>query len=336
MLKPRYSESYLFHQVRIVIDSDQPQIVAALHTRLRHFPSDDRPVTALQFRFDKVADRAHHVVERPLGSVRPVYDPPAGEVVYADAVDQLYIRYGNDARVLCDPRQGWVQVSYTEAVQDNLWLLTCPLFTIPLMELLKRRQRYSLHAAGVCIEGAGVLMPGTSGAGKTTLTLALLRGGWDMLSDDMLFLAPGSAHEPDRIQVLAFPDAVDITEATARFFPELADWVRPPTGHGWAKHQLRFEAVYGHRFAWSCKPSVLVFPVVTDVAASWLTPMTQEEALLELVPNVLLTEAVSSQRHLDQLAALVRACRCYRMAVGRDFDDMPDLLRHLMTHGDWG
>ncbi|PON09735.1 hypothetical protein C2W62_53865, partial [Candidatus Entotheonella serta] len=44
---------------------------------------------------------------------------------------------------------------------DNLWLLTCPLLSIPLMELLKRRQRYSLHAAGVCIDGAGVVMPGS-------------------------------------------------------------------------------------------------------------------------------------------------------------------------------
>ncbi len=330
VFNPRYSASYIFHHVRLAIDSDQSQIVEALHTRLRHFPTDDRLDADLRFTFDKVGDGAHHVVRRPLGVLRPIYDPPVGEVAYADAADQLYIRYGDAARVLCDVRQGRVQVSYTEAAQDNLWLLTCPLFTIPLMELLKRRQRYSLHAAGVCMDGAGILMPGTSGAGKTTLTLALLRGGWDILSDDMVFLAQESAHEPDGIDVLAFPDAIDITDATARFFPELQDWVREPRGHGWVKHQLRFEAVYGPRFAWSCKPSVLVFPAVAEGEISQLTPITQDEALLELAPNVLLTEAVSSQQHLDQLAALVRACRCYRMAVGRDFVEMPDLLRQLI------
>ncbi len=257
-----------------------------------------------------------------------------GEVVYAAAADQLYIRYGDDARVLCDVRQGRVQVSYTEAVQDHLWLLTCPLFTIPLMELLKRRLRYSLHAAGVYLDGASVLMPGTSGAGKTTLTLALLRGGWDMLSDDMVFLAQGNA--PDDMQVLAFPDAIDITEETAHFFPELQGWVQQPVGRGWTKHQLRFEAVYGHRFVWACKPSMLVFPAVAEAATSRLTPMTQDEALFELAPNVLLTEAASSQQHLDQLAALARTCPSYRMAVGRDFDAIPDLLRRLLDVGTRG
>jgi len=334
MLHPRYSGSYVFHDVRLVIDSDRPQILEALHTRLRHFPTDDRPEAALRFTFDQVADGASHVVRRPLGVLRPVYDPPVGEVVYAAVADQLYIRYGDAARVLCDARQGRVQVSYTEATQDNLWLLTCPLFTIPLMELLKRRQRYSLHAAGVCMDGMGILMPGTSGAGKTTLTLAMLRAGWDLLSDDMLFLAHEPVHEPDGIEVLAFPDAIDVTDATTRFFPELQDWVRPPKGHGWVKHQLRFETVYGPRFVWTCKPSVLVFPAVAEAVTSQLTPITHDTALLELVPNVLLTEAVSSQQHLDRLAALVRTCRCYRMAVGRDFDDMPALLRRLIADGD--
>lgn len=333
MFRPRYAGSYMFHELRLAIDSDQLPILEALHTRLRHFPHEamsEMSETELRFTFDKVADGAHHVVKRPLGALRPVYDPAGGEVVYADVTDQLYIHYGDAARVLCDARQGRVHVSYTEAVQDNLWLLTCPLFTIPLMELLKRWQRYSLHAAGVCLGGAGMLMPGTSGAGKTTLTLALLRGGWEVLSDDMLFLAQGAVHERDDIRVLAFPDAIDITEATAGFFPELQDWIRQPRARGRVKHQLRFEAVYGRRFAWSCKPSVLVFPAVAGEATSRLTPMTQDEALLELAPNVLLTEAVSSQQHLDGLAALVRACRCYRMAVGRDFDEMPALLRRLI------
>ncbi len=323
----RYSGYYTIHDVQLAIDSDHPRILEALHTRLRHFPTADRLEADLCFAFDKVTDGAHHpMAKQPSGALRPVYDPPVGEVVYADAADQLYISYGDGASVLCDARQGRVQVSYTEAVQENLWLLTCPLFTIPLMELLKRQQRYSLHAAGVCVNGMGILMPGTSGAGKTTLTLALLREGWDMLSDDMLFLA----HGPDGIQVLAFPDAIDVTDETACFFPELAPWVRQPRGSGWVKHQLRFEAVYGSRFAWSCKPAALVFPAVAQAATSWLTPMTQDEALLEIAPNVLLTEAVSSQQHLDQLAAFVKTCKCYRMAVGRDFGEIPALLRQLV------
>lgn len=318
---------FTVHNTHLAIDCDHPPILEALQARLRHFPTADASAIDLLFVFDRVAGGAHHVIERPAGALRTVYEPPVGEVVYVDAADCLYIGYEDRIRVLCDARQGRVQVSYVAAAHENVWLLACPLFTIPLIELLKRRQRYSLHAAGVSLNGAGLLMPGTSGAGKTTLTLALLRAGWDILSDDMLFLATGS----NGIEVLAFPDVIDATDATVQFFPELADRVQQPNkGLGWAKHQLWFESVYGSRIAWSCTPSVLVFPTVAQTATSCLTPMAQNEALFELAPNVLLTDAVSSQQHLDQLAALVSVCSCYRLSVGRDFDAIPELLRQLI------
>ena len=57
--------------------------------------------------------------------------------------------------------------------------------------------------------------------------------------------------------------------------------------------------------------------------------MTKGEALLELLPNVLLTEARSSQAHVDALGALVAACPAYRLATGRDFNALPVLLEDL-------
>ena len=54
------------------------------------------------------------------------------------------------------------------------------------------------------------------------------------------------------------------------------------------------------------------------------------EALLELAPNVLLTEPRSSQAHLDALAALVEASACYRLATGRDLDGAVRLLEGIV------
>lgn len=42
-----------------------------------------------------------------------------------------------------------------------------------------------LHAACVARRGVALLLPGASGAGKTTLTLALLERGWSYLTDDL-------------------------------------------------------------------------------------------------------------------------------------------------------
>ncbi len=52
-----------------------------------------------------------------------------------------------------------------------------------------------IHAAAVVRNGMALLMPAQSGAGKTTLSLALTANGWLMLSDDIALLAtPDEQH----------------------------------------------------------------------------------------------------------------------------------------------
>jgi hypothetical protein len=48
-----------------------------------------------------------------------------------------------------------------------------------------------LHAACVSREGAGTLLCGDSGAGKSSLAYACTRRGWTLVSDDSVHLAPG-------------------------------------------------------------------------------------------------------------------------------------------------
>jgi hypothetical protein len=55
------------------------------------------------------------------------------------------------------------------------------------------------HAAGVDAGGAGVMVNGRRGAGKTTITAALLRsGGAALLSNDRLIACQASAWSPCR------------------------------------------------------------------------------------------------------------------------------------------
>lgn len=48
------------------------------------------------------------------------------------------------------------------------------------------------HAAGLTWQGQGVMLPGSSGAGKTTLTAWLLSKGFQYLTDEFLFLPENS------------------------------------------------------------------------------------------------------------------------------------------------
>ena len=67
------------------------------------------------------------------------------------------------------------------------------LIEFAVFTLAARAQRLvPLHAACVGREGRGLLLIGGSGAGKSTVTLHCMLDGFDFLSEDSVFVAPGS------------------------------------------------------------------------------------------------------------------------------------------------
>ncbi|HEX7181174.1 MAG TPA: hypothetical protein VF756_04985 [Thermoanaerobaculia bacterium] len=315
--------AYALHGLHLAVSGWQ-DAVEALHGRLAGLPHGplDNLVPDLTFEIEAVAGAG---LERPERS-RPVYDPPHGEVLYDDERDLLYIELGAGLRALCEPGRGRARLVSLGGEAEDLWTLSHPLFTLPFVELLKRRGLYHVHAAGLALKGRGLVLPGTSGSGKSTLAVALARAGFGFLGDDALFLAKRRGG----VGILAFPDEVDLTDQTVAFFPELAPLLDSPPRGGWRKRQIRAEETYGAEVVWECEPALLVFPRVSGREASKLTPIGEDEALFELAPNVLLTEPASSQAHLDALAELASASRCYRLETGRNLEGAARMLRDLM------
>lgn len=317
---------YFFHGIGITVTADS-KVSAAVHARLRHFETKRAESQDLHFQFCSVPDKDHHRIKIPEGKSRAVYDPPLGKVLYFDNENLFYIDYDDQVRVLCDPVRGNTQVSILHSAVDKLWLIAHPMFTLPFIELLRRRGLYNVHAAGMCFGDKGILFPGTSGAGKSTLTLIMLCAGFGFLGDDMLFLTTGN----EGLRILAFPDEIDVTDETIRFFPELDHLMFLPKVAGCNKQQIRAEDVYELEFTRECRPAMLVFPRIINAEKSVLKPMEKDEAFSELVPNILLTEAHCSQVHLDVLSELVKASECYRLETGRDLHAVPKLLEKVMT-----
>jgi hypothetical protein len=320
------SRAYLIHGLHLSL-SGEDAVLTALHARLGRFPAPTGPGTAdLHFEFHQAGDASRHAITRPAGASRSVLDPGLGELVYFDESQQLYLEIPGHGRALCSALTGQVQVSYPGLTAKGLWLLSHPLFTIPLAELLKQRGLYMVHAAGLAAAGKGLLVAGQSGAGKTTLALALLRGGFDFLADDTVFLS-GAGNE---LRILAFPDEVDVTSQTVEFFPELHQLASPPKSLERSKHAFCANDAYEAAPCWDCAPGTIIFPEVAGCHQSTITPMPQAEALLQLICNVVRTEPRSSQAHLDALTALVKRSTCFRLRTGRDFDQLPAMLRSAM------
>jgi hypothetical protein len=87
-----------------------------------------------------------------------------------------------------------------------------------------RRTHLEIHAASVETAGRAVLFVGPKGAGKTTLSLHLLRGGgWRAIANDRAFLG----HEGTAVVARGMPTAVKLRPATLAEFPELSRGLPP-------------------------------------------------------------------------------------------------------------
>ena len=319
------TQTYGFHGLNLKVLSSAA-IATCLDARFQMLPSNGKCAETICFDFESVSNTKEHRFGKPPGRAKTFYQLEGGDASYFEAEDQLYLCYDDRVRVLCNPCSGSACFSVLEPEIDNLWLASHLLFTICLVEILKRRGLYSLHAGGLSANGQCLLIPGSSGAGKSTLTVASLRANLDYMSDDMVFLIC----RPEGVRVLAFPEEVDVSDLTAGFFPELGFLLSAPKRRGWRKRQIHPIQVYGAKVAPEARPAAIVIPRIAEAERSVVTRMNPDEALLEMAPNVLLTEANSCRAHLDALRVLVTSTPCYRLETGRDFDQLSVRFRELL------
>jgi hypothetical protein len=256
-----------------------------------------------------------------------IYDFPGSRLLYAPRQDELHLACEDAIHVACNAPRGSVVTSVRGSDPRHHWLAAHLFFTIPFIELLKRRGLYSIHAGGLCLGGRALLLAGPSGSGKSTLTAALIEGGFEFLGDDLAFLSI----EDGRVLIHAFPDELDIAPDAAAMLPRLAHLAHTVPPDGTPKHRVPPSIFMVRRPPRPCRPGIIVLPRVSHTDRSTLTAIEKPQALVELAPNVLLTEPCSSQAHLDALGQLVSESACYRLDTGRDLDRVPDLLRTVLT-----
>jgi hypothetical protein len=302
------------------------EMLQAVAVRFVDFPSGENRPPDIRFSFSSAESPEFYGIRRPQGPSRPFYQAATGEALYFPDQDEFYLDYGPRARVLCRPAAGECLISVLRPEADQRWLATHPLFTIPLLEMLKRRRKYGIHAAAVARNGRSLLLPGSSGAGKSTLTIALIRAGFDFLGDDITFVEDAGG-----LKTLAFPEKVDVTDETLPLFAELHCARRNGRPPGWPKHQLRVSDFYGSSIAWRTTPAAIVFPKVVKQPESLLLPLDKSQAFLDLSASVLLTDMESTRAHIRVLSELANNVPAFRLLSGRDLDRSVCLLGNLLS-----
>jgi hypothetical protein len=205
------------------------------------------------------------------------------------------------------------------------------LFHLALTELLRHRGFYTVHAAALEKHGRGILIPGTSGRGKTTSFISLLRSGYRYLSDDHPLIRDGGTS----VQILPFPARIKATEDTIAFFPELVEAPNLVLRAGSPKRSFQAMDLYPTSVADDCQLAVVLFPNIVDAPRSHLERLPKHRALELLLPQALLVyDPEVARREFQVLAKLVQQADCYRVHFGRDVLDLPRLITPLLEqHG---
>lgn len=156
-----------------------------------------------------------------------------------------------------------------------------------------------IHAGAVATAHAGVLLPGVSGAGKSSVTAGLVRRGLDYLSDELAIVAP------DTLTMRAYAKPITLEAGGGSNFPDLVS-VKPPL----MEVHLPATRLRAGSLVATAPVSAVVFPTFRAEGPTELTRLSPSVSLGHLAASMMRPRDGSV---LPQLAELVGRCRCFAL-----------------------
>jgi HprK-related kinase A len=196
------------------------------------------------------------------------------------------------------------------------------------------RDVFLLHAGAVAYKGAGVILPGESGSGKSSLTTALILAGYHYLSDELAVIDPVSQQLESFAKPLSIknttvfdgqittnwfgPDAAIIKQASEELPGYVPVWYQHPSDMG---ATIGTDPVPAH---------FIIFPTYHPQNAPQLQPLARADAMQRLIEN-----AVNSHHFpangLHVMARLDENAACYTL-VSNDLAESVRLITALVDH----
>jgi hypothetical protein len=309
---------------RIRIRASSPELLAQLSEAFAHLPApssdpDDSPDDLTVFLWDSAA--------APGATPQlPVTDPgePRGAVYYS-ASAQLQIAY----------QPGLGQLSVLDSSRNAAWFWCRDARELPFWEpaapirqilhwWLGQHGLMLLHGAAVGTAGAGALLVGRGGSGKSTSALASLDSNLLYAGDD--YVAVGLPPDP---HVYSIYGSGKLVPQHARLLPHLPPPSFPGDGSPEEKAVFFVSDRFPDRMCTGFPLRAVIAPRVTRGKAA-ITRLEPAAALRALAPSTLLQLHPASPGALKSMAALVNTVPTFSLETGEDVAAIPPTLERLL------
>jgi hypothetical protein len=182
-----------------------------------------------------------------------------------------------------------------------------------------------LHAAVLEQNGRALVMPGDPGAGKSTLTAALMLSGWRLLSDEIALIDRDDGLLVGLGRPVSLKNAsIDVIQ---RHFPDAVIGAPAHDTHKGTVAHLRPTPDSVARVAEKARPAWVIFPRWREGAAARLSPHSRAEAFLHTA-NHAFNYSLLGGLGFELNAALMDACACHDFEYSR-LDDAVRVFAEL-------
>ena len=186
-----------------------------------------------------------------------------------------------------------------------------------------------MHAAVIEKNGQAVILPGSPGSGKSTLTAALVsKGGWRLLSDELTILSlNGQNILPNPRPVSLKNQSIPIVKAYAperAFSPSIHDTIKGTVGHMVAPEE---SVAQFHQLA---SPAIILFPKYQQGVETELTRISRGETFIRLADNSF-NYSILGADGFHAIAGLLNQVDCFDYQYNGDFSVASADLEKLIT-----
>jgi hypothetical protein len=196
----------------------------------------------------------------------------------------------------------------------------------PLNWVLKGPRRALAHAAAIGRNGAGVLMGGPGGSGKSTTALSWMLAGGDFAGDNFVLVDLDAPGGPSAAPIYATAKADPLAIS---MLPALAEVTHggDETLHG--KRVLDVRELRPDQPAGPIPITAIVIPRVAEETQPALRPVSRASALRALAPSSLL-QLPGESDGFAVLASLLRELPCFELDLAPNPEANVDALERVM------